>query len=305
MPQITDPERIPSLEELRDIAVAFVDIIKTMRENFLVAGTDPPVELPTEQAFLPVLRSLARVNRWFNSHRLLFPDGAGRFPELSGWPFTVSIRLVQLKKLHVRIMTKWNLPRLADEKLHPTHESDKDIVLGVDWPPQTESSVIDAMEEAVVELVKAFEPALQARTMPVGTNPADAAAEQVLQLVLIPALVTTEGAGRAAADGEKGQVPRPEAAESGIDEQTETGSVVLCGPQNVPVVNGKRKRQLSASAYSLVAKLIRAGAEGLTKDEMESRHSGARRTLNRLLKDADWALAIKMPGRSGRRYRIL
>ena len=51
--------------------------------------------------------------------------------------------------------------------------------------------------------------------------------------------------------------------------------------------------------------LIRAGPAGLTKDGLASEHGGAVNMIKALAKgDRDWKKAIKLPGKTGRRYRI-
>ena len=58
--------------------------------------------------------------------------------------------------------------------------------------------------------------------------------------------------------------------------------------------------------YDLVRNLIAAGEEGLDKDGMESECPSARNMLRGLMKkDPDWAEVIRMPGKTGGRYRIL
>lgn len=89
--------------------------------------------------------------------------------------------------------------------------------------------------------------------------------------------------------------------------RSESGSVILYGRQDKPVVKGREKDILTAAQYDVVIALLRAGEKGLTKDELDrkSKHGDARKILYRLAeKDGDWKAAIQLPGKTGRGYRI-
>jgi hypothetical protein len=61
---------------------------------------------------------------------------------------------------------------------------------------------------------------------------------------------------------------------------------------------------LTDGQHAVVAALLKAGAEGLSKDALESVRSSARRILKVLSKDSDWANVILRPGKTNGRYRI-
>ncbi len=89
-----------------------------------------------------------------------------------------------------------------------------------------------------------------------------------------------------------------------IKAQTQSGSVILLGDNECPIVKGTKKEKLSGSSYKLIKELIEAGEDGLTKDTIERASSAARRTLKRLREDKDWQEVIEMAEKTGRGYRI-
>jgi hypothetical protein len=73
-------------------------------------------------------------------------------------------------------------------------------------------------------------------------------------------------------------------------------------------VCGKLKPLLRNAQYNVVQALLAAGADGLSKNDLESRsrHSDAVNILKRLAgSDPDWNKVIKLAGSPGRRYRIV
>lgn len=81
--------------------------------------------------------------------------------------------------------------------------------------------------------------------------------------------------------------------------------MVVLGRAGDPcTVNGKPKKALTDGQHAVVAALIEAGDEGLTKDAIEAVRSSARRMLDDLRKDSDWASVIIMPGQTNGRYRV-
>ena len=85
----------------------------------------------------------------------------------------------------------------------------------------------------------------------------------------------------------------------------ESAAVKLFGPKNPPLIYGKPKSPLTKSRYDIVLLLIQAGSEGLTKDGLASKHGGAVNSLKTLAKsDDDWKKVIRLPGKTGQRYRI-
>lgn len=83
------------------------------------------------------------------------------------------------------------------------------------------------------------------------------------------------------------------------------GPMVVLGRAGDPcTVKGKEKKALTDGQYAVVAALIEAGDEGLTKDAIEAVRSSARRMLDDLRKDSDWAGVIIMPGQTNGRYRV-
>jgi len=83
-----------------------------------------------------------------------------------------------------------------------------------------------------------------------------------------------------------------------------TPMVVLGRAGDPCTVKGKPKKALTDGQHAVVAALIEAGDEGLTKDAIEAVRSSARRMLDDLRKDSDWASVIIMPGQTNGRYRI-
>jgi len=83
------------------------------------------------------------------------------------------------------------------------------------------------------------------------------------------------------------------------------GPAVVIGRHGDPcTVCGKMKPALTDGQHAVVAALIDAGDKGLKKDAIEAIRSSARRMLEDLRKDSDWAAVIQMPGRTNVRYRI-
>ncbi len=83
--------------------------------------------------------------------------------------------------------------------------------------------------------------------------------------------------------------------------------VTLGGPDEHPMVHGKTKACLTFAQFNVVTALLDAGDRGLSKKELPdlSGHGDAVNVLKRLHKsDADWAMAIELPGSPGHRYRI-
>lgn len=79
--------------------------------------------------------------------------------------------------------------------------------------------------------------------------------------------------------------------------------VVLYGPDDGPLVDGKKKPKLTNARYRCILALIKAGKDGLTKDRVDPK------ILYRLRNnDADWRDVVVLPGRTGtagNHYRIL
>lgn len=84
--------------------------------------------------------------------------------------------------------------------------------------------------------------------------------------------------------------------------------VVLNGPDSPPLVLGKEKALLSAAQYAIIAELVEVNGAGVTENELHHRtgYGDARKTLERLRSDEDWAAVIHFPGkgRKGVGYRI-
>lgn len=115
--------------------------------------------------------------------------------------------------------------------------------------------------------------------------------------------------GESAADSRSGLLdgaahrgsPRPIA-------RTESGSVLLFGRKDFPLVKCIEKPTLTAAQYDVVLALLRSGDKGLTKDKLdrESGRGDARKILKRLSdSDSDWESAISFPGTTGKGYRII
>lgn len=80
--------------------------------------------------------------------------------------------------------------------------------------------------------------------------------------------------------------------------------VVLGRPGDPCTVKGKQKKALTDGQHAVVAALLGAGDEGLSKDAIEGVRPSARRMLEDLRKDPDWAAVIIMPGQTNGRYRV-
>lgn len=102
--------------------------------------------------------------------------------------------------------------------------------------------------------------------------------------------------------------PQPHATSNGsrTAPNVQPGPMVVLGRPGEPcTVNGKQKRALTDGQHAVVAALMSAGAEGLTKDAIEEERSSAREILKRLRdSDEDWAAVIIMAGQTNGRYRI-
>lgn len=102
----------------------------------------------------------------------------------------------------------------------------------------------------------------------------------------------------------------PETEESELPEpvaQTASGSVLLFGRGDQPIVNGKKKPTLTDARYNVVFTLLNVGDDGLTKDELDGKsgHPDARKLLKAVAEiDLDWEAVISFPGSAGKRYRI-
>ena len=80
---------------------------------------------------------------------------------------------------------------------------------------------------------------------------------------------------------------------------------VRLGPPGEPCyVLGKQKKPLTEGQHVVIAAILEAGDEGMKKDRLECVRSSARRMLNDLRKDEDWAKVILMPGQTNGRYRL-
>jgi len=80
--------------------------------------------------------------------------------------------------------------------------------------------------------------------------------------------------------------------------------VELGAPGMPASVGGKTKEPLTDGQRAVMAALLKAGDQGLTKDGLEAVRPGARQILRRLKKDEDWGQVILMPGQTNGRYRV-
>ncbi len=85
-----------------------------------------------------------------------------------------------------------------------------------------------------------------------------------------------------------------------------SGRVVLYGPTESPIVDGKKVTPLRIKQYDVMLALVRAGEKGLTKTALaDASWGGARGILNRLRKtSAAWSRVISFPGKTGGGYRV-
>ena len=71
-------------------------------------------------------------------------------------------------------------------------------------------------------------------------------------------------------------------------------------------VFGIKQPPLTEKQSNVIKKLIEAGPNGISKSELESLAGDARKTLKRIHEStSEWGEAILLPGKPGRRYRIL
>lgn len=96
----------------------------------------------------------------------------------------------------------------------------------------------------------------------------------------------------------------PDSAASTTSMESDSPKVVLGKPGTPCRVLNKEKPALTDAKYAVVKALLDAGKEGLTKDALEAVRSSARRILNDLREDPDWAEVILMAGQTNGRYRI-
>jgi hypothetical protein len=80
--------------------------------------------------------------------------------------------------------------------------------------------------------------------------------------------------------------------------------VILGRPGDPCTVRGKQKPALTDGRHAVVAALIEAGDGGLGKDALEAIRPSARRMLEDLSADGDWAEVIVMAKATNGRYRI-
>jgi hypothetical protein len=85
---------------------------------------------------------------------------------------------------------------------------------------------------------------------------------------------------------------------------TPTPLVVLGSPGLPCRVMEKQKDALTHAQHAVIAALVEAGEDGLSKDAIEAIRKSARRMLVDLRRDADWAAVIIMPGKTNGRYRV-
>lgn len=95
-----------------------------------------------------------------------------------------------------------------------------------------------------------------------------------------------------------------------VHSQSPSGAVKIMKDGKGVIVNGERlKDPLTDAQYDVVCALVEAGANGLTKDQLDrkSNHGDSRKVLGRLAnkKDPDWGTVIRLAGRPGGHYRIL
>lgn len=80
--------------------------------------------------------------------------------------------------------------------------------------------------------------------------------------------------------------------------------VILGRPGDPCTVRGKPKPALTDGRHAVVAALIEAGDGGLGKDALEAIRPSARRMLEDLSEDSDWADVIVMAKNTNGRYRL-
>jgi hypothetical protein len=74
------------------------------------------------------------------------------------------------------------------------------------------------------------------------------------------------------------------------------------------IVLGVRKDGLTDARFAVIQALLKVWPEGLSKDQLvrQSGHDDAVNVLKRLAKsDQDWGKVIQLPGKPGRKYRLL
>jgi len=126
---------------------------------------------------------------------------------------------------------------------------------------------------------------------------------------LDPEAMLHEKQGKADHHGGNADTPTPPVhPAAGTVDPIEKGPVtsVVLGRQGEPCqVLGKPKDALTDGQYAVVAALLKAGADGMTKDALENIRPSARNILRNLRKqDPDWSTVILMPGKTNVRYRV-
>jgi hypothetical protein len=84
------------------------------------------------------------------------------------------------------------------------------------------------------------------------------------------------------------------------------GQRVSIGTYKEPVIiDGESHHWHSPSEWHVIAALAKAGANGLSKDELEQVNANARRTMKTMIARAEWAKVLVMAGKKGGKYRLL
>ena len=92
---------------------------------------------------------------------------------------------------------------------------------------------------------------------------------------------------------------------AGVQATAQSRNVILYGPGDAPLVNGKEKSPLTQLRYKLIKRLIEAGKDGCTKSQLVAISADYWKSLKALKDaDADWNQVIRFPGKSHGQYRI-
>ncbi|MCC6427953.1 MAG: hypothetical protein IT435_14175 [Phycisphaerales bacterium] len=108
---------------------------------------------------------------------------------------------------------------------------------------------------------------------------------------------------------------RPSAATAQAEQDAASNQVVPT-PAAVPAVvlgrlgepcfvRGKEKPCLTRTQHKTIERLLAAGENGLSLNELLYKNPGGRNSLSKLRKDPDWAAVIRMAGKADGGYRIL
>ncbi len=186
-------------------------------------------------------------------------------------------------------------------------------IVGLRWPQASAETVAAAVQHAVSESIRlgfmeqreydAWRPGMASGSgwrAAVATTPYG---------VLRACRATEFGGDEAGTEAEAPQTQTPPAETAAgaavtANRPPEAVALELGCPGAPSRVRGQLKKPLTDAQRAVVAALIKAGQDGLSKDALEAIRPSARRILKALQSDPDWAAVLIMPGQTNGRYRI-